>query len=234
MAKLLELIEPLLNRDSPVVIHGGVPAAYDETATDLVNFVLSRRGKQVNYFPTFSTPSDTFDVSTAPILNGEISQAAFQVLGAKARTLHPTHSWMVTGRSAAIMIPGNLYAMSPSGMGSPMPEITNFSSLEFIFGMDMMYSTVIEAAEENARVPYALQASEVSVKVITADGKAKASPFKPRNPDLICRYRDKLRDLWLQEEALIELEWGCLLQTRIAHDRLVRQLQEDPAWLITE
>ena len=234
MAKLLELIEPLLNRDSPVVIHGGVPAAYDETATDLVNFVLARRGKQVNYFPTFSVPSDTFDVSTAPILNGEISQAAFQVLGAKARTLHPTHSWMVTGRSAAIMIPGNLYAMTPSGMGSPMPEITNFSSLEFIFGMDFMYSTVIEAAEENARVPYALQASDVSIKVITADGKTKESPFKLRNPDLICRYRDKLRDLWLQEEALIELEWGCLIQTRIAHDRLVRKLQEDPAWLITE
>ena len=126
---------------------------------------------------------------------------------AKARTLRPTHSWMVTGRSAAIMIP---------------------------IGTDSIQSTVIEAAEENARVPYALQAFDVSLKVVTADGKTKESPFKLRNPDLIVRHRDKLRDLWLQEEALIELEWGCLIQTRIAHDRLVRKLQEDPAWLIAE
>ncbi len=232
MGRLLETIEPLLNRDSPVVIHGAIPAGFDGTAVDLVNFVLAQRAKKVNYFPTFSGQSEIFDVSTASILNGEISEAAFQVLGAKARTLHPTHSWMVTGRSAAIMIPGNIYAMTPSGMGSPVPEITNYSSLEFLFGSDFMQSVVIEAAEENARVPYALNESQVQVKVITAEGKTKEESLKLRSQEPILRNREKVHELWLKEDALIELDWGCLVHTRVAHDRLVSQLREDPEWLI--
>jgi aminoglycoside N3'-acetyltransferase len=232
MGRLLETIEPLLKRDSPVVIHGAIPAGFDETAADLVNFVLAQRAKKVNYFPAFTGQSEIFDVSTASILNGEISEAAFQVLGAKARTVHPTHSWMVTGRSAAIMIPGNIYAMTPSGMGSPVPEITNYSSLEFLIGTDFMQSVVIEAAEENARVPYALNESQVPVKVITAEGKIKEESFKLRSQEPIVRNREKIRELWLKEDALVELDWGCLIQTRVAHDRLVSQLREDPEWLI--
>lgn len=232
MTRLSEVIEPLLKRDSPVVVHGAIPAGFDETVADLVKFVLAKRAKAVNYFPTFSEQSETFDVSTAAILNGEISEAAFQVLGAEARTLHPTHSWMVTGRSAAIMIPGNIYAMTPSGMGSPVPEITNYSSLEFLIGCDFMQSIVIEAAEENARVPYALNESQVTVKVITAEGKTKEESFKLRSQEPILRNRDKVQELWLREDALIELEWGCLVQTRVAHDRLLSQLREDPEWLI--
>lgn len=215
-----------------MVVHGVIPPQYEETAIDLVSSVLALRANEVNYFPTFSKRSKTFDVSTADILNGDISEAAFQVLGAKARTLHPTHSWMVTGRSAAIMIPGNLYAMTPSGMGSPMPEITNFSSLEFLVGIDLMQSTVIEAAEENARVPYALQESLESVNIITAGGTTKESSFKLRSEESVIRDREKVRDLWLREDALIELEWGYVIQTRIAHDRIMRQMQENPEWLI--
>lgn len=130
------------------------------------------------------------------------------------------------------MIPGNIYAMTPSGMGSPVPEITNYSSLEFLIGCDFMQSVVIEAAEENARVPYALNELLVSIKVITAEGKAKEDSFKLRSQEPILRNRDKVQELWLREDALIELEWGCLVQTRVAHDRLVSQLREDPEWLI--
>jgi len=233
MSNLTADIEPLLHRDSPVVLHGSVPASHPETAADIVDLVLRTRAMKVNYFPVFSTFEPVFDLATAPSLNGDIALAAFQALGASARTLHPTHSWMVTGRSAALMIPGNLYAMTPSGMGSPVPEITNFSSLEFLIGTDIMNSIVIEAAEENARVPYALRDVPVAGTIVAADGNQKVNTFKLRSEAPIRRNREKLLDLWRQEEALAESDWGYVVQTRTAHDRLMRKLQQDPNWLLS-
>lgn len=233
MASLATEFEALIKRDSPIVIHGSVPPSFDETAEDVVNLVLKSRPKAVNYFPVFSQFEPEFALSTPPALNGDIARAAFDILGAAARTVHPTHSWMVTGRSAAIMIPGNLYAMTPSGMGSPVPEITNFSSLEFLVGADILQSIVIEAAEENARVHYALADAPVSAIVITADGAKKESTFKLRRGEPIARNREKIRELWLSEDALAESEWGLVVQTRVAHDRLMRRLQEDPEWLVS-
>jgi aminoglycoside N3'-acetyltransferase len=234
MPSLTKLIEEFLNRDNPVLMQGVVPPQYSETAIDMVNFVLSKRPKAVNYFPSFSRLSETFDVSTTSILNGDISEAAFEVLGPSARTLHPTHSWIVTGRSAAFMIPGNLYAMSPSGMGSPMPEITNFSSLEFLVGVDFMQSTVIETAEESARVPYALRQSQTSVSIVTADGATKQNLFQLREELAYVRNREKVHDLLIREDAMIEFEWGFLVHTRIAHDRLKRELDQKSDWLVSD
>ncbi len=231
MPSLKSVIDPFLTKPSPFLIHGDIPATLSETPEELVQYILTSRSDGVNYFPAFSPQTTKFDVATSEITTGSIPRAAFDILGPKARTIHPTHSWIVTGRSAPMMIPGNAYAMTPSGMGSPVTEITNFSSFEFIIGRDLTTSVVIEAAEEQAKVPYALQDAAVSISTQSADGTVKEGSFILRQPENPTRNHKRIRQLWLENEAIVEEDWGFVIQTRIAYESLVRALRVDPSYL---
>lgn len=218
-----------------MVIQGTWPGEGAQEHQSQVAHILKKRTGQITLFPAFSSnPPEgaTIEISTLEITSGEASKAALEVLTSAARTLHPTHSWMATGRSAPMHIPGNLYAMTPSGMGSPLGEVTNFSGVELLIGVPLECLTVIEAAEETAKVPYGLLPAPVQCTIIDQSGKPKSSSFVLRDPSPVARNIDKLGEMLLAEDALIQEPWGFVIHTRVALDRLCSQLRSDPEWLL--
>lgn len=235
MPTLAEALKPYLAPGRPIVVHGNIPEGFDDSPLDLVKGILEARKNEINMFPAFSgqiAEGAVVELATAPILTGSIPVAALEVLSANARTLHPTHSWIVTGRSAAMHIPGNVYAMSPSGMGCPLGEVTNFSGLEIIVGGDFSSSVVIEAAEEAARVHYALGPTPISFKIIDANGKEKSDQATLRSHSQLNRNRDRVKQIFTEADALIEEDWGTVIHTRMALDKLTAKFREEPTWLI--
>ena len=219
----------------PLVIHGEWFGETPQEHQTFVRELLASRKGQVTMFPAFSAiPSDgaTLPLSEMETVSGEISRAAIEVLTAAARTLHPTHSWMVTGRSAPIHIPGNFYTPTPSGMGSPLQEVINVSGVELLVGVSLDRLTVIEAAEEMAKVPYGISPTPVIVTLVEQSGKTREYAFTLRDAVPVERDIEKLKALLIEEDALIEEAWGFVVHARVAFDRLCAKLRTEPNWLL--
>ncbi len=219
----------------PLVIHGEWSGETPEEHQNFVREVLVSRKGQVTMFPAFSEiPSDgaTLHLSELGTVSGEISRGASEVLTAAARTLHPTHSWMVTGRSAPMHIPGNFYTPTPSGMGSPLQEVINFSGLELLVGVPLDRLTVIEAAEEMAKVPYGMSLTPLNVTLVEQSGKTREYAFTIRDAVPVERDIEKLEALLIEEDALVVEPWGVVVHTRVAFDRICAKLRTEPNWLL--
>lgn len=230
-----ENIDQYFKIPRPLVIHGEWSGQTPLQHQTFVRDSLASRKGQVTMFPAFSEiPSDgaTLPLAELGTMSGEISKAAIEVLTAAARTLHPTHSWMVTGRSAPMHIPGNFYTPTPSGMGSPLQEVINFSGVELLIGIPLDRLTVIEAAEEMAKVPYGISPAPVNVTLVEATGKSREYAFTLRDATPVNRDMTKLKELLLAEDALIEEPWGFVVHTRVAFDRLCAKLRTEPNWLL--
>lgn len=232
--KITSAIQEFLAPNRPMNIQGTPPVDSPETSREIVEQILKLRKGMITNFPAFSGPvqGGMVDMSTAPILSGSLSEAAFEILGAESRTLHPTHSWIVTGRSASMHVLGHQYSLTPNGMGSPLTEVTNFSGAEMLINASLESLTVIEAAEEAAKVPYAVRPDSDSVTLIDSSGREKDGTFVLRADAGVTRNLAKLKAFLEESDALLETNWGFLVHTRAAYDRLNVKLKEDPLWLL--
>lgn len=117
-------------------------------------------------------------------------------------------------------------------MGSPLQEVINFSGVELLIGIPLDRLTVIEAAEEMAKVPYGISPAPVNVTLVEATGKSREYAFTLRDATPVNRDLTKLKELLLVEDALIEEPWGFVVHTRVAFDRLCAKLRTEPNWLL--
>ena len=129
-------------------------------------------------------------------------------------------------------IPGNFYTPTPSGMGSPLQEVINFSGVELLVGVPLDRLTVIEAAEEMAKVPYGISPKPVNVTLVEQSGKTREYAFTLRDAVPVERDIEKLKALLIEEDALIEEAWGFVVHTRVAFDRICAKLRAEPNWLL--
>jgi aminoglycoside 3-N-acetyltransferase len=234
-------LETYLAHPAPMAIHAAFRAlkADFESPREFVEFVLERRKNRVTMFPTFTGSAQDsaqnppfLDVRTTPCYTGSVPTAALEVLGPAARTLHPTHSWAITGPKSEMHVVSGMYAMSPCGMGTPLTELTNMLGNVLLIGCDLNSLTLVHAAEEAANVPYVYLPEKVTCRVVDARGREQSGAFLLHSWETP-RDFERIRPLLEADDAIVDEPWGMVIHGRMCYEAVRSKLREEPEFLVS-
>lgn len=230
----LEHFDEAASHERPFVL-SGTAAGTQVSAGELVERTLELRKGKVTMIPCFTqnVESPIFDASMSPTVLGDLAEAALEIMGCARRTLHPTHSWLVVGPRSEMHVVSGLYAMSPFGMGSPIFEVINMVGNAAILGGELASLPSIYAAEEMAKVPYALREGRTECNVTDSAGRSQEVSLHLRSVTEPDYNWARVKSFLLEEDCLQDVSWGLIASVRGCYDRLSSKLREDPLWLVS-
>lgn len=225
--------------DRPVAIHSGFRALRHrwESPTAFVDEVLDKCRRAV-LFPTFTGTADDgpakpprLSVAETPCWTGLIPTAALALLGPEARTLHPTHSW-VMARADEALIDSGLSAKTPCGPGTPLRWLAEQDGVIWLAGAGLSSLTLVHACEEEAEVDFVLQPEPLQMEVLDASGTRRLTPPIAIHSWAAPRDYPSLEP-WLLERGLARrVEEGWLIEAEPTLAALTARLREDPSCVL--
>ncbi len=186
-------------------------------------------------YPSATTEAPVFDRTVTPSVVGAITDAYWRRAGV-VRSLHPTHSLAADGPAAGMIVEGHEQCDTPCGPRSPYERLVTMNAAVLMFGTGMHAYTLFHTAEDAAMVPYLYQASPVTLRYRTADGRQHAMTM--RRHDMHVARSFEAKSSWLEEQGLLSrvpLGRGELLfirEAQSAHAALVNQLRSHPRFLL--
>lgn len=231
--ELRESIGQFLRHDCPLIIHSGFKLLREEFASpeQFVEFVLEHRQGKLTLFPTFTgTATDSatnppvFDVSSTPCYTGKIPSAALEILGSNRRTLHPTHSWVISGSYDC----GVTDWVTPCGPKTPLYDTMIRDGLVLLVGTGLQSLTLIHSAEESAAVPYVLQDQPVTCLITDHHGDERKITTQIHSWTTKRNY-PRLQTELVKLGFVIKKPFGMVVDALHTYDHLEERLQDDPS-----
>ncbi len=216
--------------DGPPTVMG----AFGEWLSDDVKLALPTH--------TWSYPGETgeapiYDYQITPSVVGAITNHFRQQPGV-VRSLHPSHSIACSGAEAQSFIEAHELCETPCGRGTPYERIIEEDGSVLMFGATLDAYTLFHTAEDAAKVPYLYFPKQLTLRSRVPSGEVKEIPTWRQDMGVTRRFG--AMDAWLEEQGLLirrKLGMGELLyipHAAAAHERIVKELKNDPLLLVAE
>ncbi len=110
-----------------------------------------------------------FDVRNTPSWTGKIPEV-FRKRPNAIRSLHPTHSVAAIGKLAKYLTKDHINSPTPCGQNSPYMRLIELNGKVVFLGVTLKSCTLFHTIEEIADLPYHLQKTPVTAKIIDTKG----------------------------------------------------------------
>lgn len=188
-------------------------------------------------YPDSSGVAPIFDYQVTPSVVGTITNYYWKQSGVK-RSLHPSHSIACGGPGAEEFINGHEACETPCGQGTPYELLVEQDARVLMFGTTLDSYTLFHTAEDAAKVPYLYLPKQLVLRSRNLNGEVKEIPTWRQDMSVTRRFGEM--DVWLEKEGLLmrrKLGMGELLYISHAgavHERIVKELRNDPLLLVAE
>ena len=188
-------------------------------------------------YPSTSGVAPIYDYRVTPSVVGTITNYYREQPGV-VRSLHPSHSIAYGGPEAQAFIDGHDLCETPCGHGTPYERLIAQDGSVLMFGATLDAYTLFHTAEDAAQVPYLYLPQQLILRSRDRDGVTKEIPTWRQ--DMRVTRRFGAMDHWLEKEGLLvrrKLGLGELLyipRAAALHERVVKELQRDPLFLVAE
>jgi aminoglycoside 3-N-acetyltransferase len=176
-----------------------------------------------------SRASDPYDLATTPAKGMGIVAETFRQLPGTLRSDHPTSSFAVAGRHAALLT--RHQPLSPvHGPQSPIGWLHDLDGWVLLLGVDHTSNTTIHLGEAVAGVPYGLR----KWATVLREGQPRRVVF--READHCCRrfafVEDWLTTRGLQREGTVGHARARLMHARDVAAVVAAHLRQDPTFFL--
>jgi aminoglycoside 3-N-acetyltransferase len=177
-----------------------------------------------------------FDARATACWTGAVPEAARRHPRA-LRSLHPTHSVAALGRHASEYVEGHEAARTPCGPGTPYGRLVERGGTVLFLGVSLEACTLFHGFEEEAGVPYHLQAQPVRARVTDAAGRTREVEtllhwWNEAAPRRFEAAAPLLRERGALAESRVLGARALLLDAALAREAVVPRLRADPRFLL--
>ncbi|HKR60189.1 MAG TPA: AAC(3) family N-acetyltransferase, partial [Pyrinomonadaceae bacterium] len=186
-------------------------------------------------YPTPLDAAPLFDAQATPSLVGAITDF-FWRQPEVVRSLHPSHSLACHGVGADEFCENHELHETPCGAGTPYKVMVETNTSVLMFGATLDSYTLFHTAEDAAQLPYLYLPEKMMLRTKRLDGAVIEVPSWRQNMAIARRFSETVD--WLEQENLLQrrkLGKGELLfipRADRVHDEVVKQLRNDPMFLI--